>query len=127
MMPDSDPRDRFVYPCLTLMIDSFSCTFLCQRLNSLQFYLEILPLNTPLIQVSHLVLTSFADALVTSLVTKLRDAHITGSEQQGQNTRVRTVFLTLAKILDLLVFFNQVCKKPFSTLHILKNLVPRLN
>ena len=34
----------------------------------------------------------------------------TGSEQQGQNIRVRTVFLTLTKILDLLVFFHQVCK-----------------
>ena len=34
----------------------------------------------------------------------------TGSEQQGQNTRVRTVFLTLTKILDLLVFVHQVCK-----------------
>ena len=35
----------------------------------------------------------------------------TGSEQQGQNIGVRTVFLSLTKILDLLVFFHQVCKK----------------
>ena len=34
----------------------------------------------------------------------------TGSEQQGQNIRVRTVFLTLTKILDLLVIFHQICK-----------------
>ena len=38
----------------------------------------------------------------------------TGSDQQGQNIRVRTVFLTLTKILDLLVFFHQVCKKYIS-------------
>ena len=37
----------------------------------------------------------------------------TGSEQQGLNIRVRPVFLTLTKILDLLVFFNQVCKNVF--------------
>ena len=34
----------------------------------------------------------------------------TGSEQQGQNVRVRPVFLTLTKILDLFVFFHQMCK-----------------
>ena len=34
----------------------------------------------------------------------------TGSEQQGQNIRVRTVFLILTEILDLHVFFHQVCK-----------------
>ena len=38
----------------------------------------------------------------------------TGSEQQGQNIRVRTVFLTLTKILDLLVFFHRVCKNSIS-------------
>ena len=37
----------------------------------------------------------------------------TWSEQQGKNIRVRTVFLTLTKILDLLVYFHQVCKKMF--------------
>ena len=26
VMPNCDPRDRFVYPYLTRMIDSFSCT-----------------------------------------------------------------------------------------------------
>ena len=35
----------------------------------------------------------------------------TESEQQGQNIRVRPVFLTLTKFLDLLVCFHQVCKK----------------
>ena len=38
----------------------------------------------------------------------------TGSEQQGQSIRVRTVFLTLTKILDLLVFVHQVCKNSSS-------------
>ena len=36
----------------------------------------------------------------------------TGSEQQGKNIRVRAVFLTVTKILDLL--FYQVCKKTMS-------------
>ena len=42
-IPNSDPRDRFVHLYLTLMVDSFSCTFfLCQRLNLLQsFYFRI--------------------------------------------------------------------------------------
>ena len=40
---NSDPRDRLVHPYLTLTIDSFSCTFLCQRLNKLQFNIENLP------------------------------------------------------------------------------------
>ena len=39
----------------------------------------------------------------------------TGSEQQGHNIRGRTVFLTLTKILDLLVVFHQICKKNAST------------
>ena len=39
----------------------------------------------------------------------------TGSEQQGQNIRVRTVFLTLTKILDLLVFFIR-----YARIHILE-------
>ena len=41
----------------------------------------------------------------------------TGSEQQGQNIRVRPgpVFLTLTKSLDLLVCFHQVCKRTLST------------
>ena len=34
--------EGFVHPCLTLMTDSFSCTFSCQRLNY-KFYFEILP------------------------------------------------------------------------------------
>ena len=29
MKPNSGPRDRFVRPYLTLMIDSFSCTHFC--------------------------------------------------------------------------------------------------
>ena len=37
----------------------------------------------------------------------------TGSKQQGQNIRVRTVFLTPTLILDLLVFFHQVCKNRY--------------
>ena len=57
MVPNIDPRDRFVYPYLTLMIDSFSCTLFCAY----------------------------------------------------------AVFLTLTKILDLLVFFHQVCKNIYST------------
>ena len=52
-----------------------------------------------------------------SLATKLPLQPLlnTGSEQQGQNTRVRTVFLTLAKILDLLVFFIRCASKYEST------------
>ena len=38
----------------------------------------------------------------------------TGSEQQGQNIKARAVFRTLTKILDLLVFFHQVCKNSIS-------------
>ena len=29
VMPNCDPRDRFVYPYLTRMMDSFSCTLKC--------------------------------------------------------------------------------------------------
>ena len=68
----------------------------------------------PLSYASHFVLTSFSDALVTLLATKVRDDHYNHCKAQGQNNRVRvqrTVFLTLAKISDLLVFFHQVCKK----------------
>ena len=62
MMPNSDPRDRFVHPYLTHMIDSFSCTlFFVPTLK----VITILPKNTTLIHVSHFVLTSFSDALVT--------------------------------------------------------------
>ena len=64
MMSNSDPRDRFVCPYLTLMIDffSFSCTLFCANASEL---IKILPFNTPHIHVSHFVLTSFSDALVT--------------------------------------------------------------
>ena len=61
MMPKSDPRDRFVCPYLTLMIYSFSCTLFVPTL----VLVKILPYNTPHIHVSHFVLTSFSDALVT--------------------------------------------------------------
>ena len=44
-------------------------------------------------------------------MTSIKPLLSTGSEQQGQNTRVRKVFLNLIIILDLLVFFHQVCKK----------------
>ena len=60
VIPNSDPRDIFVCPYLTLMIDSFSSTLLVQTLE----LLTILPLNTPHIHVSHFVLMSFSDALV---------------------------------------------------------------
>ena len=60
MMPNSDLRDRFVCPYLTLMIDSFSCTLFLPTLE----LITILPLNTSQIHVSHFVLTSFSDALV---------------------------------------------------------------
>ena len=77
--------------------------------------ITILPIDTPHIHVSHFVYTSFSDALVTFVsdqVTRpLQPMFSTGSEQQVQNIRVRTVFLTLTKILDSLVFFHQVCKK----------------
>ena len=63
MMPNSDPRDRFVCPYLTLMIDSFLAHFFMPTLE----LITILPLNMPHIHVSHFVLTSFSDALVTSL------------------------------------------------------------
>ena len=72
MMPNSDPRHRFVCPYLTLMIDSFSCTFVF--VPTLEI-IAILHYNTPYIHVSHFVLTSFSDDLVTSLATKLRDVH----------------------------------------------------
>ena len=61
MMPNSDPRDRFVCLYLTLMIDSFSRTFLVPTLE----LITILPINTPHIHVSHFVLTSFSGALLT--------------------------------------------------------------
>ena len=51
----------------------------------------------------------------------------TGSEQQGQNTRVRTVFLTLTKTLDLLVFFHQVCKNETSVRRILVELASKVS
>ena len=60
VMPNSNPRDRFVFPYLTLMIDSFSHFYV----PTLEL-ITILPLNTPHIHVSHFVLTSFSDALVT--------------------------------------------------------------
>ena len=45
MMPNCDPRDRFVYPYLTQMMDSFSCTLFLARhnaakLHSYTIYLE---------------------------------------------------------------------------------------
>ena len=40
MMPNSDPRDRFVHPYLTLMIDSFSCTLFVSTLE-FRFYLKV--------------------------------------------------------------------------------------
>ena len=62
MMPNSDPRDRFVCPYLTLMTDSFSlANFSVPTLE----LITILPYNAPHIHVSHFVLTSFSDALVT--------------------------------------------------------------
>ena len=100
------PRDRFVCPYLTLMINSFSCTLFVPTLE----LITILPKNTPHIHDNHFVLTSFFDALVTLVSDKvtcrpLQPMSSTGSEQKGQNIRVRTVFLTLTKILDLLVVF----------------------
>ena len=97
MMPNSDPMDRFVCPYLTLMIYSFSCTLFFVPTLKL---ITILPYNTPHIHVSHFVLTSFSDALVTFVSDQvtcctLQPVLSTGSEQQGQNIRVRTVFLTL--------------------------------
>ena len=84
-MPNSDPRDRFVCPYITQMIDSFSCTFLCQRLNLLQFYLK----NAPHIHVSHFVLSSFSDALVTCVKEPSNVTFITTIVKQ----RVRTTGL----------------------------------
>ena len=41
MMPNSDPRDRFVHLYLTLLIDSFSCTLFCDNpLINYNFTLE---------------------------------------------------------------------------------------
>ena len=48
---------------------------------------------------------------MTSLATKARDMHYKHSKAHGQNTRVRTVFLTLTKIFDLLVFFIRCSRK----------------
>ena len=61
MMPNNDPRDRFVCPYLTLMIDSFLAHVFVPTLE----LITILPYNMPHIHVSHCVLTSFSDALVT--------------------------------------------------------------
>ena len=40
MMPNCDPRDRFVYPYLTRLIDSFSCTPQAAKLDFYTIYLE---------------------------------------------------------------------------------------
>ena len=61
VMPNSDRRDRFVCPYLTLMIDSFSCTLFMPKLE----LITILPKNMPHIHISHFVLMSFSDAFVT--------------------------------------------------------------
>ena len=42
MMFNCDPSDRFVYQYLTLMLDSFSFTLVCQRLDLIRFTLKIL-------------------------------------------------------------------------------------
>ena len=82
--------------------------------------LIILSYNMPHIHVSHFVLTSFSDTLVTFVSDQVRRRPLQpilsrGSEQRGQNIRVRTVFLTLTKILDLLLFFHQVCKNNYAS------------
>ena len=62
MMPNSDPRDSFVCPYLTLMSDSYILDhFFVPRFELNTF----LPLNTPHINVSPFVLTPFSDAFVT--------------------------------------------------------------
>ena len=40
VMPNCDPRDRFVYPYLTRLIDSFSCTPQAAKLDFYTIYLE---------------------------------------------------------------------------------------
>ena len=83
MMPNSDPRDRFVHPYLTRMIFYFLPNSLCQRLNYmyLQFYLKIRCSFTS----ATLFFTSFSDALVTfvsnqvTITTNVKHR----SEQQG--------------------------------------------
>ena len=97
MMPNSDPRDRFVCLYLTLMIILFLAYFFVPTLE----LITILPLNTLHIHISNFVLTPFSDALVTSITTNVKHrVRTTGS------IRVRTV----SKILDILVFFHLVCK-----------------
>ena len=118
VVPNSDQRNRCVCPYLTLMINYFSWTLFVQMFE----LITILPKNTPHIHVSHFVLTSFPDVLVTFVSDQvtcrpLQPMLSTGSEQQGQNIRVRPVFLTLTKILDLLVFFHRVCKNFSSSRH----------
>ena len=82
MMPNNDPRDRFVHPCLTLMVDSFSCILFVPRL---EFIIDF-SLTTPLLHVSHFVQTSFSDALVTFV---LATKHYNRCDTQGQNNMVR--------------------------------------
>ena len=65
----------------------------------------------PLIHVSHFVLTSFSGALVTFVtdqVTRrpLQPILSTGSEQQGQNIRVRTVFSDPDQIFGFTCIFS---------------------
>ena len=115
VMPNSDPRDRFVDPYLSLMVDSFSCTLFCAKAwINYNFTLRYATHSRP-----PFFLTSFYGALVTCVsdhVTwrPLQPILNTGPEHQDQNIRVRPVFLTLAKTLDVLVFYHEVCENKFS-------------
>ena len=67
MMPNCDPRDRFVDQYLTLVIDSFSCTHMGADIELNQIYLEIF-----CIQVSHF---DFEVFVMPCLTTKLHDVY----------------------------------------------------
>ena len=88
-----------------------------QMLELIIFYLKIRRTFTPAI----LLLTSFYDALMTFVSDQvtwrpLQPMLSTRSEHQGQNIRVRPVFLILTKTLDLLVFFIRCARMTFPRL-----------
>ena len=64
-------------PRVIVLASRGSSQWLTLMVHTANARITFLPYSTPLIHVSHFVLTSFSDALVTSLATKLRDVHYT--------------------------------------------------
>ena len=88
MMPNSDPKDTFVDPYLTLMTDSFSCTIFLQTLE-----LKLLHFTLKYAANSRQPFCFWCHSLTLLwcwLATNLRDVHYNQSEAQDQSTRVRT-------------------------------------